>query len=658
MQKKKMQHTHTAYLARAFRKHVMYILWPYYKHACQHTGECYKYTSDLKQLSGFPNSSPIPLPAALHSITTPLNRDAWALWLNHHPDQEFAQWVLSGITNGFRIGFDHSTHTCRPAKRNHPSALERPTVVAQSLSKETTAKRLIGPIDPTHFPQAHTSSLGVIPKKHAENKWRLILDLSRPRGNSVNDGIPKPLCSLSYTSVESIVQKIVSNGQGTLLAKIDVESAFRNIPVHPQDRHLLGMLWEGGLYVDTVLPFGLRSAPKIFNAVADALEWIARERGVTQLDHYLDDFITMGAPHSMECSTNLNLLVNTCKVLNMPLSLSKLEGPTTQLVFLGIEIDTVAFQLKLPEQKLRRLFTTTRDWITKKCCKKRDLQSLIGQLHDASIIIRPGRTFLRRLLDLLKAAHKYPQEAILRLNLESRSDILWWYTFITSWNGLSIMRALNKSYPEITVTSDASGSWGCGAHWQNLWFQHPWDDTTRHHNITVKELIPIVISVAIWGESWANKTVLCRCDNEAVVSILTTGTSKEKDAMALLRCLFFFAAHFNIHLTSTHIAGATNSLADALSRNHSQKFFHSLPQANPSPTPVPQQLLDLLLHDPIDWASPKWSTKFSSTCSQLSQPLPQIAMPLQTDGTATSVHSQVCNHTQPQSASYANSQPI
>ena len=57
-------------------------------------------------------------------------------------------------------------------------------------------------------------------------------------------------------------------------------------------------------------------------------------------------------------------------------------------------------------------------------CKKRDLQSLVGYLHDASIVIRPGQTFIRRLTDLLKSAHNHPSNAFILLNMEARSDIL------------------------------------------------------------------------------------------------------------------------------------------------------------------------------------------------------------------------------------------
>ena len=82
------------------------------------------------------------------------------------------------------------------------------------------------------------------------------------------------------------------------MAKVDAKSAYRNVPVHPDDRWLMGMMWDGALYVDTALPFGLRSAPKIFTAIANAVEWIVRQEGVKVAIHCLDDFLVVGAPDS------------------------------------------------------------------------------------------------------------------------------------------------------------------------------------------------------------------------------------------------------------------------------------------------------------------------------------------------------------------------
>ena len=137
-----------------------------------------------------------------------------------------------------------------------------------------------------HDPKS--SRIGVIPKGHNTGKWRLITDLSFPKSKSVNDGISPQLCSLEYTSVDKVAEATRQLGRGTLMAKVNIKSAYRLISVHPTDRPLLGIKWQDQLYVDSRLPFGLRSAPKIFNAVADALEWCFRYEGVGNVDHYLE----------------------------------------------------------------------------------------------------------------------------------------------------------------------------------------------------------------------------------------------------------------------------------------------------------------------------------------------------------------------------------
>jgi len=103
-----------------------------------------------------------------------------------------------------------------------------------------------------------------------------------------------------------------------LLAKIDIKSAYRLIPIHPDDRCLLGFEWQGAHFIDGMLPFGLRSAPLIFTAVADALEWIVRQRGVNDIDHYIDDFVIIGPPKSDVCGQALGMTIRTCRELGAP----------------------------------------------------------------------------------------------------------------------------------------------------------------------------------------------------------------------------------------------------------------------------------------------------------------------------------------------------
>ncbi len=91
-------------------------------------------------------------------------------------------------------------------------------------------------------------------------------------------------------------------GKGALLAKLDFKNAYHNIPIHPTDRWLISVQWGGHVYIDVALPFGLRSAPKIFTAVADALQWIMEMAGIHQV---LDDFLFIGPPESPLCAASL-----------------------------------------------------------------------------------------------------------------------------------------------------------------------------------------------------------------------------------------------------------------------------------------------------------------------------------------------------------------
>lgn len=101
----------------------------------------------------------------------------------------------------------------------------------------------------------------------------VIVHLWSPENMSVNDGIEPELCSMHYLHLDEVVKCIVQSGRWTQLAKRDVESAYRIVPVHPQDRALLAVQWADQVLFDTRLLFGLRTAPKIFTAVADALQW-------------------------------------------------------------------------------------------------------------------------------------------------------------------------------------------------------------------------------------------------------------------------------------------------------------------------------------------------------------------------------------------------
>ena len=98
-----------------------------------------------------------------------------------------------------------------------------------------------------------------------------------------------------------------------------------------------------------------------------------------------------------------------------------------------------------------------------------------------------GRTFLRRMINLLSVAKKMHHR--IRLNIEFRSDLLWWATFLPRWNDISMMSTASHSQVSARITSDASSSWGCGT-----FMTSGWPETWRDLHITVKELLPIVMA--------------------------------------------------------------------------------------------------------------------------------------------------------------------
>ena len=528
------------------------------------------------------------------SMVSPLKAEEFARALTNHPDQRQVAFVLDGLRNGFRLGF-HQYRKLKSAKGNKLSANQHTDVIDRYLANEVSLRRVAGPFSSPPVSNLHISSIGVIPKKGQPGKWRLIVDLSSPGGRSVNDGINPEDFALQYITIDQIINMSRKYGPGALMAKFDVEAAFRNIAVHPSERYLLGMKWRSHYYVDLALPFGLRSAPYIFNSVADMVEWILlHAHNVSDLLHYLDDYITAGPAGSNLCAQNLATSQTVCCSLGLPLNPGKCIGPSSCLVVLGIELDSVAQVARLPTDKLLALQDLIQTWRGRHWCSKHQLESLIGHLQHAAKVVWPGRTFLRRMIDLLCCFRK--RDHPIRLNAEFHLDLQWWLQFLSTWNGVYfwLFPGLSASH-DLEVTSDASGSLGFGAYFREEWFSGSWATSQVSQSIAYKELFPVVIAAHVWGAQWARHHILFRSDNEAVVYILNSRTSKIPCLMRLLRLLLASAAHFNFSFTSQHVPGILNNIADALSRFHWQEFRRLAPEARSLPVAIPSQLLEELI---------------------------------------------------------------
>ena len=121
------------------------------------------------------------------------------------------------------------------------SAIARSEVASSFLMSQSRAGYMLGPLPLESCQGVVTSRIAVIHKK-VPGKWRVIVDLSSPHdGNSVNDNLHYHLSHVSYSSTDDVAMLMHFLGPGTLMAKIDIQNAYRLVPIHPADHHFLGV---------------------------------------------------------------------------------------------------------------------------------------------------------------------------------------------------------------------------------------------------------------------------------------------------------------------------------------------------------------------------------------------------------------------------------
>jgi hypothetical protein len=446
---------------------------------------------------------------------TPVNIVYLQHELKNHPDVLFVSNLVQGFRDGFSIGFEGP----RMPRFSHnlKSAVEHPHLVTKNLLKEVILGRTAGPFLSPPFLNFQIYPIGVVPKKHSSD-WRTIFHLSHPKsaGTSVNAHISKENYSLQYVKIDDAINLIIQLGKGSFMAKTDICSAFRNVPVRPNDWELLGMHWKGLYFFDQVLPFGLRSAPYIFNQLSDAIEWIAKNNyTIKHILHILDDFFLIERPPRSNCMTSLCKLLTVLTNLNVPIAHEKTYPASTELEFLGVLLNSQKMIASLPSDKLERAKQDLLNWLAKKSCTLRELQSLIGTLQFACRVVVPGRAFLQRMINLTRGVVE-PHHHI-KLNSSFRKDVAMWLVFLEQWNGTNIFLDIAPTNsPEFEFSTDASGALGYGAFFNNFWFQGKWSSQFHAHieqqSIAWKELFPVYLACSVWGNLWSGKRILLWCD--------------------------------------------------------------------------------------------------------------------------------------------------
>ena len=212
-------------------------------------------------------------------------------------------------------------------------------------------------------------------------------------------------------------------------------------------------------------------------------------------------------------------------------------------------------------------------WSTKRFCTKRHLLSLIGKLEFLCKVVRHGRTFLRRLIELSKKV-KFLHNKI-RINYIAHRDINWWLNFMHHYHGVSVM------YDEQWISNEKLNLWtdssdyAIGCLYKHLFNCKMFDEETKMHPIVWKEMYAILVACETWGHYFKAKRILFNCDNNAVVCSINSGVSKNTELMALIRKLFFICALYNFEISAVYLPSKSNVLADSLSRFDFKRFYNN-----------------------------------------------------------------------------------
>ena len=482
--------------------------------------------------------------------------------------------LLWGVTDGFPI-VDSTPQTYECENYNSITAPGPSEKMTNILLKELKE----GFVTKVEEKPVCIHSLGAVPK--GDNGIRNITDCSRPVGISVNYHCDSLLENFCFKSVEDVVDLL---GPGDYMSVIDIKAAYRAVPIREAHRKFQGFSWElednKCWFVDNRLCFGLRLGPKYFNYISNFVYDVLTELYGLNVVNYLDDFIAV-APSMSDCNVARDKVVGMLRFLGFHVAYEKLVSPSQIVTYLGIVIDSLRMELRLPDGKLTKLTDLVGNIEGKNRVSKKDLQILGGLLSHCSHIVKGGKIFCKNVYKLYKEMVNKNLRYV-NLTTEVKDDLRWWKRFCKFFNGS--MRIVEDAHDHPMV-SDSSLK-GFAVYMNDDWVAGVWDDNDyinvvspcshvgsrplmenfEKDNINVLELWPIVVGLKRWANLLKNKSLDVFTDNTQVMFMLLNGGSVNKCCCNWLREIFWLTAIYNIKLTPKYINTKSNLVADTLSR--------------------------------------------------------------------------------------------
>ena len=459
--------------------------------------------------------------------------------------------VLQYLQFGFPIGLSED-FVLSSSLKNHSSSYEFFTHIDKFLSKELLLGGVTGPFYSSPYYQILTSPLMTAPKKPFSR--RAVFDASFGEF-SLNLNTPERIYvgeefEFTFPTVDDFASLIISLGPGCYMWKRDLSRFFLQLPLDPLDFDKVGCVWRGKLFHFTSFVWGCRHAGMSGQRVSSAVSVIHRAAGMSTYGtpynvlNYSDDYCgaEKSYAHSLESFIGLS---ETLKTLGLDESFEKAVSPSTTITYLGIDFDSVKMEMRVGAEKCSELKSELEFWSRKTVASKQEIQSILGKLMWVSRAVKHSRAFVNQIIAELKKLKNQKDKTL--LSPEIHKDLVWWFKFMETFNGVELLISSNVSFH---IAGDACpmglGSWNFEKlEYFSQRFPHKLQDPLIP--IHVKEFLCVILAIKLWGSNWRGKKVVIYCDNDAVCDVVYHKKPKDLKMQSLLRDFFFGSARSTLN---------------------------------------------------------------------------------------------------------------
>ena len=350
--------------------------------------------------------------------------------------------------------------------------------------------------------------------------------------------------------------------------KFDISKAYYHVKIHRSSQRYIAFSFEGRTFRYNSLPFGLSSAPFLFNRIMNACIAYIRPLVEGIILFYLDDIIIIANDY-LSAEKAGQIIVAELNNFGWSLNMDKTDLiPKQAFTYLGVNFDAREFSLFPSDSNLKKIQRKAKTLANRNRASLRELESFMGSANFVSQFLKEGKLYLHPILKQVISTFNFSQrDRKVRLPTNLKTAIARW-SLAKSYT----KKRMENSSQDITLVTDASlTGWGAALILREevVQAQGIWNIEEKQLHINNLEYLAIIKALTEFSSTLRNKQVFIMSDNITTIATLKRmGSHKFELKQKLAQELFKILTKFNIQIHQAFIRGSENILADSLSREH------------------------------------------------------------------------------------------